>query len=120
LDKLKQEGSILDAERDIIHHTHADIGFWLAEKWNLPDTILDSVLYHHAPSLAARNEKHAAIVHIADYIAAKNNFGPFEIDPGYLLDQNSFDILSITENDLKNMEETISPSSAVRAKNSTK
>jgi len=96
--------SVLDAEREIIHHTHADIGFWLAEKWNLPDTILDSTLYHHTPSLTKRNEKNIGIVHIADYITSKNIYSPFKEDPEYSLDRSSLDILKISESDLKDIE----------------
>jgi HD-like signal output (HDOD) protein len=107
LKNLENEKSILDAERDIIHHTHADIGFWLADKWNLPYTILDTTLYHHTPSLAKRNEKHVGIVHIADYITAKNIYSPIERDPGYPLDQSSLDILSISDNDLKDIEQLV-------------
>jgi HD-like signal output (HDOD) protein len=107
LQKLENEKSILDAERDIFHHTHADIGFWLADKWNLPETILDTTLYHHTPSLANRNEKHVGIVHIADYITAKNIYSPVDRDPGYTLDQNSLQILSISDNDLKDIEQSV-------------
>jgi len=107
LKNLENEKSILDAERDIIHHTHADIGFWLADKWSLPDTILDTTLYHHTPSLAKRNEKHVGIVHISDYITAKNNYSPIDRDPGYTLDQSSLDILSISDNDLKDIEQLV-------------
>jgi len=107
LKKLEYEKSILDTERDIINCTHADIGYWLAEKWNLSDTVLDSTLYHHTPSLAKRNEKHVGIVHIADYITANNIYSPFEREPGYTFDQSSLDILSISDNDLKDIEQSV-------------
>jgi HD-like signal output (HDOD) protein len=99
--------SVLDAEKDLIHHTHADIGFWLADKWNLPDTILDATLYHHTPSLVKRNDKHVGIVHIADYITAKNIYSPFKREPGYSLDHSSLDILTISEKDLKDIERSV-------------
>ena len=90
-----------------IQYTHADIGFWLAEKWKLSDTILDTILYHHTPSLAKRNEKHVGIVHIADYITAKNIYSPIDKESGYPLDQSSLDILSISDNDLKDIEQSL-------------
>jgi putative nucleotidyltransferase with HDIG domain len=107
LQNFEHTNSILNAERDTIQHTHADIGFWLGEKWELPDTILDAILYHHTPSLAKRNEKHVGIVHIADYITTKNIYNPIGIDQGYPLDQSSLEILSISDNDLKDIEQSI-------------
>ncbi|UCD36022.1 MAG: HDOD domain-containing protein [Nitrospiraceae bacterium] len=99
--------SILMAEKQALSYTHADIGFWLADQWGLPETILDTTLYHHTPSLAKRNAKYSAIVHVADFIAVKNNFSPVQEDPSYPLDLGAFDILSITDNDLREMEESI-------------
>jgi putative nucleotidyltransferase with HDIG domain len=104
LKNLENNKSVLDADKDIIELTHADIGFWLAEKWELPDTILDTTLYHHTPSLAKRNEKHVGIVHIADYITTKNTYSPIEIRLSYPIDQGVFDILQISEKDLTDIE----------------
>jgi putative nucleotidyltransferase with HDIG domain len=99
--------SLLDAEKDILGYTHADIGFWLADQWNLPDTVSDTILYHHYPSLARNNAKRLAIIHIADYIATKNIYSPIKDDPNYSLDHYAFDLLSLSDNDLKDMEESI-------------
>jgi HD-like signal output (HDOD) protein len=65
LSSFENGKSLLNAEKDIITYTHADIGFCLAEQWKLPDTISDANLYHHTPSLAKRNAKRLAIIHIA-------------------------------------------------------
>jgi HD-like signal output (HDOD) protein len=107
LHSFEKTGSLLNAEREMFSYTHSDIGYWLADQWNLPATILDATLYHHAPSLARRNVKRTAIIHMADYITAKNIFSPIEDDPGYPLDRCTFDILTISDNDLKDMEESI-------------
>ncbi len=45
-------GALLESEEKIIHYKHGDVGFWLAEQWNLPDSILDIILLHHIPSVA--------------------------------------------------------------------
>jgi len=106
LNLFNDEMCILDAEKNILNTTHAEIGFWLALRWNLPETISDTILYHHTPSLG-KNPIHKAIIHLADYIVAKNICSPFEMDPNYPLDHCSFDILSIRDSDLKEMEESI-------------
>ena len=98
---------LLDAEKKVLDFTHADMGMWLAEGWKLPDIVQDVNLFHHTPSLANRNQKHVAAVHIADYLTSKNIISPIEKDPGYPLDPSALKILGISENDLKEMEESL-------------
>lgn len=105
-DSFNNGGSLLDAEQNILKSSHAEVGYWLAIQWNLPDSILNAILYHHTPNLG-KNAKQLALIHIADYIVTKNNYSPFEKDPNYPLDQSSLDILSISDNDLKHIEELI-------------
>lgn len=107
MDSFQCSRSLLDAEKNIIGYSHAEIGFWLAGQWNLPNTVLDTILYHHTPSLSKNNVKRVAVIHIADYIVTKDILSPFEKDPNYSLDQDSFAILGISDNDLKDIEETV-------------
>lgn len=104
---FEKENTLLDAERKVLDFTHADIGMWFAEEWKLPDIVQDVNLFHHTPSIATRNEKHVAVIHIADYLTAKNIISPTEKDPNYSLDPYSLKILGISENDLKDMEESL-------------
>lgn len=105
---FEKEGSLIEAEKRVLDFTHADIGHWLAEKWNLPKTVLDTTLYHHTPSLAKRNSKRVAVIHIADYITTRNLLSPMEKDPNYPFDYSSLDILKITEEDIRSFETEMS------------
>ncbi|GBD97860.1 MAG TPA: HDOD domain-containing protein [Nitrospirae bacterium] len=107
LNSFEKEKSLLETEKTVLDFTHADIGTWLAEQWNLPNTILDTTLYHHTPSLAKRNLKRIAVIHIADYIATRDIMGPTEKDPGYPFDHASLDILGISGEDLNDIEAKI-------------
>jgi putative nucleotidyltransferase with HDIG domain len=104
---FEKEKTLLDAEKKALDFTHADIGMWLAEEWNLPDIVKDVNLFHHTPSIAKRNEQQVALIHIADYLTAKNIISPTEIYPNYSLDPYALKILGISENDLKDLEETL-------------
>ncbi|RJR21703.1 MAG: HDOD domain-containing protein [Nitrospiraceae bacterium] len=108
LSVFEKEGALLEAEQKVLEFTHADIGHWLSEKWNLPKTVQDTTLYHHTPSLAKRNSKRAAVVHIADYITTKRMLSPTEKDPDYPFDYSCLDILNITEADINAFEAEIS------------
>jgi putative nucleotidyltransferase with HDIG domain len=105
---FEKEGSLIEAEKGVLDFTHADIGHWLAEKWNLPKTVLDTTLYHHTPSLAKRNLKRVAVIHLADYMTTRKMLSPTEKDPYYPFDYASLDILNITEKDITALETEIS------------
>jgi putative nucleotidyltransferase with HDIG domain len=84
----KGANAALDAaEEAILGTTHDRIGAWLAEKWNLPELISDSILHHHDPWEAGTDRLFVACVTLGDYIchmAKKGQSGRLsapEIDP---------------------------------------
>lgn len=48
--------------------SHAEMGAYVAERWNLPETIVDALLSHHMPS-KAKDVDLSVTVHLADVIA---------------------------------------------------
>ncbi len=96
--------NLLEAEKEVFDFTHAEIGAWLAEKWNLPEGVLETILYHHNPSLAKKNLERAAVIHIADYIVSRGIFTVIKDNPNYPLDSSSLSILEISEDYLKKVE----------------
>ncbi len=49
----EQKFSLVYSEEIVLGCTHADIGAWLAEKWNLPQQLVEAIQYHHTPYLTA-------------------------------------------------------------------
>lgn len=96
--------NLLEAEKEVFDFTHAEIGAWLAEKWNLPEGVLETILYHHNSSLAKKNLERAAVIHIADYIVSRGIFTVIKDNPNYPLDSSSLSILEISEDYLKEVE----------------
>jgi HD-like signal output (HDOD) protein len=68
------------AEERILGATHKEIGNYLIEKWNLPQTFADVILYHHIPSDSEENPILASIVHLADYMTNYLACGEYEWD----------------------------------------
>ncbi len=54
-------------EKNRLGCRHTDVGKILLKKWNLPETLVQSVFYHHTPS-RAREPVWPSIVHLADII----------------------------------------------------
>ena len=63
------------AEERVLGVTHAEVGSWLVEKWNLPRQLVDSVAYHHAPRRLARNPELPSLIHLADYLCRREKIG---------------------------------------------
>jgi putative nucleotidyltransferase with HDIG domain len=101
---FEKEKNLLEAEKEVFDFTHAEIGAWLAEKWNLSEGVLETILYHHNPSLAKKNLERAAVIHIADYAVSRGIFTVIKDNPNYPLDSSSLGILGISEDYLKKVE----------------
>lgn len=94
LGKVRQGKSFLEAEKELLGVTHAEIGNWLAERWNFPAVLQEAILHHHDPARARREPRLAAIVHFADLICkhGKVGFGGDDVKPP--LDEAVYDLLS--------------------------
>lgn len=91
----EQQIRYTNAERKILGLTHQEIGKLLIEKWNLPASLGDSILYHHTPSQATQEKELAAIVHMADYMTQRFKIADLNWDDNYELDLNIIDILNL-------------------------
>lgn len=104
----------LDAELDVLGATHTDVGAWLAEKWNLPEGLVEAVRFHHAPAGASQEHAaSAALLHLADYLSRRigfgNGFGP-EVRPELHPDALRILVtegLIVAESDLADLERAI-------------
>ena len=76
LTDVAENGALLDeAEIATVGATHSQIGGWLAEKWNLPRIIVDSIKHHHDPWEAKVDAALVAIVSVANYLCHISTIG---------------------------------------------
>lgn len=67
--------SFSDAELDLLDTSHAEAGAYLLGIWGLPDRIVESVAFHHFPSLITDMKFDTlAALHIANSIVGKSEF----------------------------------------------
>jgi HD-like signal output (HDOD) protein len=57
-----------EVEREKLGFDHGDVGAELMKYWQLPQSLQESIKYHHNPNAAEQNPLEAAIVHLADII----------------------------------------------------
>jgi putative nucleotidyltransferase with HDIG domain len=74
LELVKHEQiSRLDAEYRVLNTTHAHIGAYLLEKWDLPETIISSVRLHHEHIPVEENEN-AYVAWLSDYVSKEIDY----------------------------------------------
>jgi putative nucleotidyltransferase with HDIG domain len=64
-----------EAENEVLDFDHSELGQWLAEHWNLPESLAEPMRLHHRPEKAVLKPECTAIVHIADIIVRAKGFG---------------------------------------------
>ncbi len=71
----------LEAERQVLGVTHAEIGALACEVWKLPPLLVSCVAHHHHPMEAPEEFRHAAcVVHIADLAWRGRNGGGYGVE----------------------------------------
>jgi putative nucleotidyltransferase with HDIG domain len=105
VDEIKNETCLLAAEKKVLGFTHTDVGAWLADKWNLPDSVSAAIRFHHGP--LPSQDRQVALIHLSDYISSKNFFSATDhvclVNPDYSV----FDMLEFSPDDMSAMETTI-------------
>ncbi len=66
---------LVRAEERVLGVTHAEVGGWLAERWNLPASLAEAIRLHHVPLTARQAPLLTAIVHFADILARAARVG---------------------------------------------
>lgn len=58
-----------EAEGLLYGFDHADIGYWLSERWNLPVGLSEAIHYHHRPDDAQLMPRLTQLVHLANELS---------------------------------------------------
>lgn len=60
--------SLVEAERTLLETDHAELGGWLAQRWELPPSLVESIASHHAPALPEGEQRTVlASIMLGDY-----------------------------------------------------
>ena len=77
---IEQGFNYLETEQEVLGATHQEVGYFLAEKWNLPQPLANTILYHHNPLKCEEHKALTSIVHLGDYMTQKLQRGCFNWD----------------------------------------
>ncbi len=65
---IEKDRPMYETEMELCGTNHMEVGFFIAQKWNLPPYLADVILWHHQPSQASSREM-AALISMANLLA---------------------------------------------------
>jgi len=95
--------SFIEAEKKVLGFTHAQVGAEIANLWNLPKEIVESIRYHHDPASAKEHPKLVAIVHVGNILCISFGIGIGADGLAYTFHPSSLELLKLQVNDLFNL-----------------
>ena len=99
------ETPIIELEQRILGVTHAEIGAWLMETWNMPSEIITVQKQHHNPDYNGVHANYVRLVILADRLLKGHDMGDAASEE---LPANILDSLNLAEDDItKVLERTI-------------
>jgi len=72
---FEEEINFAETEKRILGNDHTEAGCDLALRWSLPDSLVDTIRYHHEPENGGQNPELTHIVYLADLIMSRFHTG---------------------------------------------
>jgi putative nucleotidyltransferase with HDIG domain len=99
-----EETSLVEAEKEMLGFTHADVGMWLSNKWKLPPSLTFPIAYHH--QVGEVDQEYlllTSIIHLADMLCKKAGIGHSGDTTIPHLQESANKCLCIKEEDIERM-----------------
>jgi putative nucleotidyltransferase with HDIG domain len=96
VEKKVKAKNLLDAEQEVFEVNHTEVGYHLAQRWQLPEYISNAIQEHHAFNTLDKKETIENIIKLASLLASNDSSG-FVMDLEERLDRINHvaDILSL-------------------------
>lgn len=105
---VKNKGiSMFEAEREVLGISHAVVGRWIADRWNLPPLLVEVINYHHQPFENKDYWATTALVHTADILARDAGIGSGGDNVKMKIQPHVADWLKLKEEDYKQVMEEL-------------
>lgn len=90
-----------EAEEIYFEATHADVGYWLAQKWRFPINLVEAIGYHHKPYLSKQASVETAIVHVSDALVRARGTGIDQDACVPAIYPASWELLNLSDDDVR-------------------
>ncbi len=106
---VKENMYFYEAENAVLDFHHGEVGQWLAEHWNLPESLAEPMRLHHHPEKAVLRPECTAIVHLADIMIRAWGFGYAGDNLVPPLSPVAWEILGLKSSDFEPILELLGP-----------
>lgn len=91
--------SEFEVEQDFLGFNHAEVGGELMLAWNMPETLFESVAYHHEPQRAEKGVMETCLIHLANIFTdeAEQGLDMTKEVPLQEIDQYALEITGLNE-----------------------
>lgn len=93
----EQNTNFSQAEKELFGVDHAQIGGLVAERWNLPEDLVDAIAHHHLPDEVVEIKTITAVVHVADALCLMLGVGLGSDGLLYQVNAQALDLLGLSE-----------------------
>jgi HD-like signal output (HDOD) protein len=103
--KAMSEGATrLEAEQAVLGLDHAEIGSRLAQRWDLPEILVDSIRCHHRPADASQDARLASCAHLGEILTQTLRKSDQSESWPYALQGGALGICNLTQEQLETVE----------------
>ena len=105
----------IEAEREALGVTHADVGGWLLQRWSLPPRLVVPVICHNDFQNAREFRDRTAVVHLADIVCRAKGIGDAGDSGVPVIDPEAWSVLGLSLDDLEEIAATVDTDVTVEA-----
>ncbi len=95
------EMTFCEVERELLGFDHAEVGGRVAEKWNLPPSLVETISEHHEPVRNGKVAPLTALVHLSNAICVTAGIGVGVSGASYPLCNEALHALNLKTHDLE-------------------
>lgn len=92
---VEHEALLYQVEKHLLGFDHADVGRALLAKWNLPESLMNAVAFHHNPAAYHGATNDVNVIHVAEVIANAVQMGTAGEMFVPVMDRNAWQALSL-------------------------
>ncbi|MDA0709478.1 MAG: HDOD domain-containing protein [bacterium] len=96
------------AEEEVMEITHATVGGWLLDQWQLPGQLVEPIMYHHDFHPTRTHALRTGVIHLADILVRAEGFGSGGDRRIPVLSMEAMTVMGLDADDIKEiMEEMV-------------
>ena len=108
VEKVESENVLFfKAEQDVMEVTHANVGGWLLDKWQLPSQLVEPIMHHHDFHPSRTHADRTAVIHLADILVRAEGYGSGGDRRIPVASREAMETLSLSNDDIQEIMDSM-------------